>query len=78
MIPKGERYIIDVVVDNMNRYMEQNNVSKKMLEVDVGSATIQNMLRKKTTNGCSIRSLQRIAQSLGVSTIDLVEDWEES
>ena len=35
------------------------------------------MLTKKTTNGCSILSLQKIAMALGVSTIDLVEDWTE-
>lgn len=72
-----ERNIIDVVNENMNRYMELNNIKRKHLEKEIGSATIQNMLTKKTTNGCSILSLQKIAKALGVKTIDLIEDWSE-
>lgn len=72
-----ERSIIDVVSENINRYMKLNNIQRRHLEQEVGGATIQNMLTKKTTNGCSILSLQKIAMALGVSTIDLVEDWTE-
>lgn len=72
-----ERSIIDVVSENINRYMKLNNIQRRHLEQEVGGATIQNMLTKKTTNGCSILSLQKIAMTLGVSTIDLVEDWTE-
>lgn len=72
-----ERSIIDVVSENINRYMKLNNIQRRHLEQEVGGATIQNMLTKKTTNGCSILSLQKIAMALGVSTIDLVEDWTD-
>ncbi|MDR2278908.1 MAG: hypothetical protein LBE23_13710 [Vagococcus sp.] len=52
-------------------------MKQKHLEDEVGSKTIQNLLRKETKHGCSIRTLQRIATALEVKTIDLVEDWSE-
>lgn len=72
-----ERDIVDIVVDNINRYLKEKNMKQKHLEDEVGSKTIQNLLRKETKHGCSIRMLQRIAAALEVKTIDLVEDWSD-
>lgn len=52
-------------------------MNQKYLEDEIGSKSIQNLLRKETMYGCGIRMLQRIALALEVKTIDLVEDWSE-
>ena len=72
-----ERDIVDVVVENINRYLKEKNMNQKYLEDEIGSKSIQNLLRKETKHGCGIRTLQRIALALEVKTIDLVEDWSE-
>lgn len=72
-----ERDIVEIVVDNINRYLKEKNMKQWQLEVEVGSKSIQDLLNKKTKHGCSIRMLQRIAIALEVNTIDLVEDWSD-
>lgn len=72
-----ERDIVDIVVDNINRYLKEKNMKQWQLEVEVGTATIQKIMNKNTKHGCGIRTLQRIAIALDVKTIDLVEDWSE-
>lgn len=76
-MPGGERNVITVVRENIERYMELNDVSRDSLKKMCGNGTIDNMLDDNTVNGCSIISLQRIAGALGVKTIDLVEDWSD-
>lgn len=77
MIPDGERNVITVVRENIERYMELNSVSRQDLRKLCGNQTVDNMLNDNTVNGCSIISLQRIAGALGIKTIDLIEDWSE-
>lgn len=74
-----ERDIVDIVVDNINRYLKEKNMKQWQLEVEVGTATIQKIMSKNTKHGCGIRTLQRIriAVALEVKTIDLVEDWSD-
>lgn len=72
-----ERDIVDIVVDNINRYLKEKNMKQWQLEVEVGTATIQKIMNKNTKHGCGIRTLQRIAAALEVKTIDLVEDWSD-
>lgn len=72
-----ERDIVEVISENIRRYMKENDVLLTKVCNEVGTQTVRNMIYKNTTNGCSVRSLQKIAKSLGVKTIDLVEDWSE-
>lgn len=77
MLPEGERSIIDVVVENIEMYMETRGITRNQLKVLCGNATVDNLLYFKSVNGCSLVSLQRIAGALGVKTLDLIEDWSE-
>jgi len=77
MIPDGKRDIVEVISDNMRMYMKINKVSLHQVCSKVGTQTTRNMLYKNTTNGCSVRSMQKIAEALGIKTIDLIEDWSE-
>ena len=70
-----ERDIRIVVADNVKRYMAENGVNRRKLGLAIGFASVGRILDGSTVNGCTIMTLQRTAEVLGVKIIDLIEDW---
>lgn len=72
-----ERDIRLVVEENVRHYMKENNVRRKELTASLGQQTISNVLSGNGNHGYSIVTVQRLAEVLGVKTIDLLEDWSD-
>lgn len=70
-----DRDIKVVVKENILRYMGVTNTRITQLKNQVGSEPVDRLLKGKTIHGCTLDTLQSIAQCLGVTVIDLVEDW---
>lgn len=74
----GEINIVEIVRENVVRYMVEAGMKKFDLATAVGgTAVIQRLIDGGTVNGPTIVTLQKIAMALGVKTIDLVEDWSD-
>ncbi|ANY13521.1 hypothetical protein BCY75_05785 [Latilactobacillus curvatus] len=74
----GERNIVEIVRENVVRYMAEAGMKKFDLAMVVGgTAGIQRLIDGGSVNGPTIVTLQKIAMALGVKTIDLVEDWSD-
>ena len=55
--------------------MEVSNTRITQLKNQVGCEPVDRILKDRTVHGCTLDTLQNIAQCLGVTVIDLVEDW---
>lgn len=75
MRPAGERPIVEVIAENVEKYRKESGMSVQELAVKADYSYQSYM--KLIKNDVELRpsTLQRIAYVLKVKTIDLVEDW---
>lgn len=75
MIPEGERPILEVLGENIEKYRKEKGMTVKVL---CELASYSSQAYKKLINGeCEIRpsTIQKMAFCLEVQTLDLFEDW---
>lgn len=76
-IPAGERPIMQVFWENVEKYRLENEINHSELCRKVGTDGPSYFRNKAEFRNIMPSTMQRYAWALGVKTLDLFEDWSD-
>lgn len=76
-IPEGERYVMDVVWENVEKYRKEKGMTVNHLCTRATYSPSNYNKRLEAKGNIVPGTIQRFAWALGVKTLDLFEDWSE-